>query len=178
MKRVLFPDAYYDSVFHIDYKKLWKEGIRGLLFDIDNTLTIHNERAEKKEAAFFKHLRKIGFRTVLISNNSKKRVEPFANMIKSPFVSRAKKPLSSGYLRAMHMIGTNISNSLFIGDQLYTDIIGANRIGLKNILVRPISPKEAFWIKLKRIFEIPVITMYETRYKKNNLSFKGESCET
>ncbi len=167
MKRVLFPDGYFDSAFHIDYKKLWDKGFRGLMFDIDNTLTVHNERAEKKEAAFFKYLRSIGFKTVVISNNSKKRVEPFANMLKTPFVSRAKKPLSSGYLRAMHMIGTNIKNTLFVGDQLYTDIVGANRIGLKNILVHPISPKEAFWIRIKRVFEKPVIALYEASHKRN-----------
>lgn len=171
MKRVLFPDGYFDSVFDIDYKKLWEKGFRGLMFDIDNTLTVHNERAEKKEAEFFKKLRKIGFRTVVLSNNSKKRVEPFANMIKSPFVSRAKKPLSSGYLRGMHMIGTNVSNTLFVGDQVYTDIVGANRIGLKNILVKPISTKETVWIRMKRIFEIPVLTMYEATHKKNLLLF-------
>ena len=171
MKRVLFPDGYFDSVFDIDYKKLWEKGFRGLMFDIDNTLTVHNERAEKKEAEFFKKLRKIGFRTVVLSNNSKKRVEPFANMIKSPFVSRAKKPLSSGYLRGMHMIGTNVSNTLFVGDQVYTDIVGANRIGLKNILVKPISTKETVWIRMKRIFEIPVLTMYKATHKKNLLLF-------
>ena len=92
-------------------------------------------------------------------------------MLKTPFVSRAKKPLSSGYLRAMHMIGTTVSNTLFVGDQLYTDIMGANRIGLKNILVRPISPQEAFWIRIKRIFEIPVIAMYEATHKRNDLLF-------
>ncbi len=171
MKKLLFPGGYFDSAFSIDYKKLWDKGFRGIMFDIDNTLTVHNERAEKKEADFFKKLRKIGFRTVVLSNNSKKRVEPFANMLKTPFVSRAKKPLSSGYLRGMHMIGTNISNTLFVGDQVYTDIIGANRIGLKNILVRPISSKEAFWIKFKRIFEIPVIAMYEATHKRNDFIF-------
>lgn len=171
MKRVLFPDGYFDSAFDIDYKKLWDKGFRGLMFDIDNTLTVHNERAEKKEAAFFKHLRNIGFKTVVLSNNSKQRVEPFANMIKTPFVSRAKKPLSSGYLRAMHILGTNISNTLFVGDQLYTDIIGANRIGLKNILVRPISSKEAFWIRIKRIFELPVIAMYEASHEMNSFLY-------
>ena len=171
MKRVLFPGGYFDSVFDIDYKMLWERGFRGLLFDVDNTLTIHNERAEKKESDFFKYLRKIGFRTVILSNNSKKRVEPFANLLKTPFVSRAKKPLSSGYLRAMHMIGTNVSNTLFVGDQVYTDIVGANRIGLKNILVKPISSKETMWIRVKRIFEIPVIAMYEASHKRNKLIF-------
>ena len=171
MSKFLFPTEYYDSTYSIDFEHYYSLGYRAVLFDIDNTLTVHNERAEKKEAAFFKYLRDIGFKTVVISNNSKKRVEPFANMLKTPFVSRAKKPLSSGYLRAMHMIGTNIKNTLFIGDQLYTDIVGANRIGLKNILVHPISPKEAFWIRIKRIFEIPVIAMYEASHKKNALLF-------
>ena len=171
MKRVLFPDGYFDSVFNIDYKKLWDKGIRGLMFDVDNTLTVHNERAEKKEAEFFNKLRKIGFRTVILSNNSKARVEPFASMLKTPFVSRAKKPLSSGYLRGMHIMGTSVSNTLFVGDQVYTDIVGANRIGLKNLLVKPISPKETLWIRMKRIFEIPVIAMYEAAHKKNKLLF-------
>lgn len=173
MKRVLFPDGYFDSVFSIDYIKLWEMGYRGLMFDVDNTLTVHNDRARKKEADFFKYLRKIGFKTVVLSNNSKVRVEPFANHLKTPFVSRAKKPLSSGYLRGMNIMGTNVTNTIFIGDQIYTDIVGANRLGIKNILVKPISPKETLWIRMKRIFEKPVLSMYEARYKTNML-FSGD----
>lgn len=173
MKRVLFPDGYFDSVFSIDFKRLWEMGYRGLMFDVDNTLTVHNDRARKKEADFFKYLRKIGFRTVILSNNSKGRVEPFANHLKTPFVSRAKKPLSSGYLRGMNIMGTNVTNTIFIGDQIYTDIVGANRLGIKNILVKPISPKETLWIRMKRIFEKPVLSMYEAKHKINVL-FSGD----
>ena len=170
MRSLLFPDAYCDSAFKIDYKKLWEKGIRGLLFDVDNTLTMHNVKAEKKEAKFFEHLRKIGFKTVVLSNNSERRVAPFANMLKTPYIHRARKPSSKGYRKAMDMIGTDIHNTLFVGDQLYTDIVGANRVGLKNILVRPISSKEAFWIKIKRIFEIPVIAMFEAGHKRNHIA--------
>ncbi len=171
MKHLLFPDAYYDSTFDIDYKALKKMGFLGLLFDIDNTLTIHNVKAEKKEARFFDYLHRLGFRTVVMSNNSKDRVAPFAKMLGTSYISRAQKPLPWGYRKAMEMIETNKDNTLFIGDQLYTDIMGANIAGLKSILVRPISSHEASWIKMKRIIEKPVISLYEVGHKKNNINF-------
>ena len=171
MTNFLYPGAYVDSAFTIDYKKLWEKGFRGLLFDVDNTLTMHNVEAEKREANFFVHLRKLGFKTVILSNNKKERVEPFAKLLKTPFIHRAHKPLSRAYIKAMKMIGTNVNNTLFVGDQLYTDIVGANVVGLKSILVRTISPKEAFWIKLKRIIEVPVIALYKINHKKNDINF-------
>lgn len=171
MTNFLYPGAYVDSAFKIDYEYLWKRGFRGLLFDVDNTLTMHNVDAERREANFFVHLRKLGFKTVILSNNKRERVEPFAKLLKTPFIHRAHKPLSRAYINAMKMIGTNIDNTLFVGDQLYTDIVGANVVGLKSILVRPISSKEAFWIKLKRIIEIPVLAMYKINHKINDINF-------
>ncbi len=171
MKHLLFPNAYYDSTFDIDYKALKNRGYLGLLFDIDNTLTIHNVKAEKKETRFFDYLHRLGFRTVVMSNNSKDRVEPFAKLLGTSYISRAQKPLSWGYRKAMDMIETNADNTIFIGDQLYTDIMGANIAGLKSILVRPISSHEASWIKLKRIIEKPVISLYEMSHKKNYINF-------
>ena len=171
MKHLLFPDAYYDSTFDIDYKALKKRGFLGLLFDIDNTLTIHNVKAEKKEARFCDYLHRLGFRTVVMSNNSKDRVEPFAKLLGTSYISRAQKPLSWAYKKAMDMIETNKDNTLFIGDQLYTDIMGANIAGLKSILVRPISSHESSFIKVKRIIEKPVVSLYELSHKKNHINF-------
>ena len=69
------------------------------------------------------------------------------------------------------MIETNKDNTLFIGDQLYTDIMGANIAGLKSILVRPISSHESSFIKVKRIIEKPVVSLYELSHKKNHINF-------
>ena len=171
MRHILFPDAYYDSTFSIDFKELRSKGYKGLLFDIDNTLTMHNVHAQEKEIKFFEHLRSLGFKTVVMSNNSKERVAPFAKLLNTRYISRAQKPLSWAYNKAMDMIGTSIEDTIFIGDQLYTDIVGANRAGVKSILVAPISSKEAFWIKMKRVIEKPVIAVYEMTHKKNVITF-------
>ncbi|MBS4899684.1 MAG: YqeG family HAD IIIA-type phosphatase [Clostridiales bacterium] len=171
MKHVLFPSAYFDSTFAINFRELRSKGYNGLLFDIDNTLTMHNVRAQEKEVNFFEHLKTLGFKTVLMSNNSKERVEPFARLVNTKYISRAQKPLSWAYNKAMDMIGTSVEDTIFIGDQLYTDIVGANRAGVKSILVHPISSKEAFWIKMKRVIEKPVIAAYEMTHKKNVITF-------
>lgn len=170
MRHILFPTAYFDSIFSIDFVHLRKKGYLGLLFDIDNTIAMHNVHATEKEIKFFEHLKKLGFRTVVISNNNAKRVEPFAKKLKTSYIAKAQKPLSWAYNKAMDMIETTTENTIFIGDQLYTDIVGANRSGVKSILVNPISKREAYWIRLKRGVEMPVIKLYEVFHKKNKLT--------
>ena len=159
-----FPDTTVSSTYAIDYEKLYKEGYRGILFDIDNTLVEHGKEATKQAKRLFSRLKKIGYECCLISNNKKKRVHSFNEKIGVHTVFNAHKPAKKGYFYAMELMNTRPENTIFVGDQLFTDIFGAKRIGLKNFLVKPINEKEEIQIVLKRKLE--KIVLHEYRAKK------------
>jgi len=155
-----YPDEWVGSSYSIDYEVLYEKGYRGILFDIDNTLVPHGEPADEKAINLFKKLKSLGFKCCLISNNKEERVAIFNKDIKADFIFKARKPLSESYLKAMKKLGTNKRNTVFIGDQLFTDVYGAKRIGIYNILVKPINPKEEIQIVLKRYLERIVLHYY------------------
>lgn len=161
MFKKFYPDKYVDSTYEINFKKLYEQGFRGLLFDIDNTLVEHGADADEKAISLFKELKKIGFNVCLISNNKIERVERFNHSIKVKFIHNAHKPSKKNYLKAMELMNTNVSNTVFIGDQLFTDVYGANRVGMKTYLVKPIDPKEEIQIVLKRYLEKIVLYFYK-----------------
>lgn len=167
MFRCFFPDEYLDSAYVVNYKKLYQEGYRGLLFDVDNTLVPHGAPADERAIQLFRELRDIGFSCCLVSNNKKKRVAPFASLVGAEYIELAAKPSRRGYERAMERLGTTPGNTVFIGDQLFTDIWGAKNAGLRNILVKPIHPKEEIQIVLKRYLERIVLHFY-TKEEKNS----------
>lgn len=160
-----YPDERCDSTYHIDFEKLYKEGYRGLLFDIDNTLVEHGADASEQALTLFLQLKNIGFKVCFISNNQSERVTRFNKEIKANFIYNAHKPSKKNYIKAMKMMNTNKTNTIFIGDQLFTDIYGAKRVGMRNILVNPINPKEEIQIVLKRYFEKIVLFFYEKSIK-------------
>ena len=162
-----FPDDYMDSTYDIDFERLYREGYRGLLFDIDNTLVPHGKPADSRAVRLFERLRKIGFKSCFLSNNQRERVESFNDSIGESFIEDAHKPSVVNYNRAMEYLGTDTSNTLFIGDQIFTDIYGAKRAGIRNILVKPIHPKEEIQIVLKRHLEKIVLHFYEKRRGDN-----------
>ena len=160
-----FPDRYVASTYVIDFEKLYEEGYRGLIFDIDNTLVPHGAPADARAIALFDRLKKIGFKCCLISNNQEPRVKMFNEPIQVDYVDNAHKPSTKNYRKAMEIMGTDETNSVFIGDQLFTDVWGAKRTGISNILVKPIHPKEEIQIVLKRYLEKIVLYFY-ARSKK------------
>ncbi len=166
MLESFYPDEYLDSTYEIDYEALYREGYRGLLFDIDNTLVPHGAPADERAIRFFERLRSIGFSSCFVSNNQRPRVEPFALDVGERFVENAHKPSKAGYERAMALLGTDRDNTLFIGDQIFTDIYGAKRAGLRTILVKPIHPKEEIQIVLKRRLEWIVLFFYERKVRR------------
>ena len=162
----LFPRLYKKDIYDIDYRWLYNRGFRAVLFDIDNTLTTHGTRADSSNVAFFKNLRDIGFKTCLISNNKEKRVLPFAKAVNSPYIYKANKPSKRGYIKAMELLEVKDKQTVFIGDQIFTDIWGANSAGVYSILVDPISPKEEIQIVLKRYLERIVLFFYKRALEK------------
>lgn len=161
MWECFFPDSRAASAYVIDYKAYYEKGYRGIIFDIDNTLVEHGKDATQQAKELFERLRKIGFATTLLSNNKKERVDRFNQEIGTNVVWKAGKPGKKGYLQAMEKMHTSKQTTLFVGDQLFTDVWGAKRLGIHNVLVNPIDKKEEIQIVLKRYLERIVLKSYE-----------------
>lgn len=173
-----FPDESVSSTYDIDFQSLYEEGYRGILFDIDNTLVEHGKGASDQALDLFHRLKEMGFQCCLISNNKKQRVSSFNEKIGAHMIFNAHKPRRKGYREAMEMMGTNKKNTLFVGDQLFTDIWGAKRIGIRNILVKPINKNEEIQIVLKRYLEKIILKEYRQKKKdrKNEKNGKNITC--
>ena len=161
MFKCFYPDEIQNSAYEIDYEQLYASGYRGLLFDIDNTLVPHGAPADDRAKALFVRLKRIGFKSCFLSNNQIERVSSFNKEVGETFIEDAHKPSVKNYKKAMELLGTDTSNTIFIGDQLFTDIYGAKRAGIRNILVKPIHPKEEIQIVLKRYLERIVLYFYQ-----------------
>ncbi|MBP3703702.1 MAG: YqeG family HAD IIIA-type phosphatase [Lachnospiraceae bacterium] len=173
-----FPDERVTSTFEIDYEALFQEGYRGIMFDIDNTLVEHGKDANEQVKELFARLKEIGFECCLISNNKKKRVSRFNEEIGVHTVFNAHKPAKKNYYYAMALMGTEPENTLFVGDQLFTDVYGAKRIGVRNYLVKPINEKEEIQIVIKRFFEKFILREYKNkREKKGNRKWTQKEAE-
>lgn len=167
MLKRFYPDEYLDSTYQIDFEKYYEEGYRGVIFDIDNTLVPHGAPADERAVALFERLKAIGFQTVLLSNNKEPRVKMFFDGVTaSHYIYKAGKPGTKNYEKAMALIGTNKQNTFFVGDQIFTDVYGAKRTGIRGILVKPIHPKEEIQIVLKRYLEKVVLYFYKRSLKK------------
>ena len=167
MLETFFPEHYVDSTYEIPFEKFYEEGYRGVIFDIDNTLVMHGAPADERARQLFSKLKELGFECCLLSNNKEPRVKMFNEEIQVHYICNAHKPSTVNYEKAMQMMGTDKGNTLFVGDQLFTDVWGAKRTGITNYLVKPINPKEEIQIVLKRLLEKVVLYFYHRNQKKN-----------
>ncbi len=150
----LKPNEYVTSIYHIDVKALANRGIRGILTDLDNTLVAWNSpQATPKLVAWLSHVKDLGFRVMILSNNETARVRAFAQPLGIPCIAPARKPRTVNFHRALAQLNVSAGETAMIGDQLFTDVLGGNRAGLYTILVQPIHPKEWFGTKVNRIAE-------------------------
>lgn len=160
-----YPKEYVDSTYNIDFEKYYEDGYRSIIFDIDNTLVPHGAPADDRAIALFKRLHAIGYKTMMISNNKEPRVKMFCDAVESPYIYKAGKPKPDNYIKAMELMGTDTNNTLFVGDQIFTDVWGANKSNIYSILVKPINPKEEIQIILKRYLEKIVLAFYFRKIK-------------
>lgn len=167
MFKIFYPYEYVDSVFSIDYNALYNKGYRGIIFDIDNTLVHHGDDSTKEIDELFQTIQNIGFKTFLLSNNNEERVKRFLKNIDSLYICDADKPKINNYLKAVEMMSINKKEALFIGDQIFTDILGANKSGIANILVKFIRINGETKIGKRRQLENVILKFY-----KNNKSFQ------
>ena len=174
MFQKFYPDLYTDSTYRIDFDQLYEDGYRGLIFDIDNTLVTHGAPANEQAKKLFAHLKELGFSCCLLSNNKEPRVKMFNDDVQVYYICDAHKPSVENYERAMKLMHTDRTSTVFIGDQIFTDIFGANRTGIPTILVKKIHWKEEIQIVLKRRLEAIVLLCYRRYRKKHKTQARGK----
>ena len=168
-----YPDIYQKSIYSINYGKLLENGIRCLLFDLDNTCVPYIEnKPDKKLKDHFDKLKDMGFKVIIFSNSHKKRLEPFKKELNVDCSPNCKKPLRGKFIKIMDIYDYKLSEVAIIGDQLVTDIYGGNKVGITTILVNPIG-KDPIWTKFNRIREKNIMQ----KLRDNNLFTKGKYYE-
>lgn len=164
MYNFLLPNEFVTTVFEITPEKLEKLGIRGIITDLDNTL-IEWDRPDATEeiAIWMKQLEDAGLKIIIVSNNNDQRVKRFADPLGIPFISRARKPLGAAYYAAMKQLRLKSNEVVMVGDQLLTDIMGANRLNLYTFLVRPVAESDGFVTRFNRFVERRVFNLLKRK---------------
>ena len=169
MLKKLYPYEYVESVFTIDYKKLHNIGFRGIIFDLDNTLVPHGADSTDEINNLIKKIQDIGFKVCILSDNGKKRIERFlVNINNCQYIDNANKPNPKNFLKAVSDMKLERKETIYIGDQIFTDILGANRSKIPNILVKYIGYYDNEKIGIKRHIEKIILKRYVKSRKYNN----------
>ena len=156
------PDYIFGKTSNITPEFLKNLGIKHLLLDVDNTLTTHgNPEPAQGIEEWIKTMQENGIKLIITSNNYRRRVEPFAKKIGLDFISFSAKPLPIGFIRAMKRLGGTTKNTVVVGDQIFTDIIGAHILGMKAIMTLAILEEDGIGFKIKRKFEKKYIDLYK-----------------
>ena len=163
----LMPYEYVQSVYDIDFLKLKEKGYKGLLFDIDNTLVHHGDDSNPKVDKLFLELNNMGFKCVMVSDNNEERILRFLKNIDALYIAEAGKPGTKSYNKALKMLNMKKEEVVMIGDQIFTDIRGANRAGIASILVHYIVIPGVTKIGKKRVLE-KMILFFHRRSRKYN----------
>jgi len=165
------PDMYQKDIYAIDYKKLKSLGIKCLLFDLDNTIISKNNRKlSRKLKDLIENLKDKGFRVIIFSNAPKAKIRPFKDYLEVDCSANSRKPCIKKFKKILKIFKYEESEVAIIGDQLLTDILGGNKVGIYTILVDPIEVSELIFTKINRFFEKIVIK----RLKKHHLFEKGK----
>lgn len=160
------PDYYVETIRNIDYDLLYDQGIRNLLFDVDNTIIPYKDKVVPEEViSFMRSLEHKGFKICLVSNSTLERIENIGKIMGLPAIGMAKKPSTKGLQRGISLLGGTKEETILIGDQFCTDLLGAKRLGIKMILVEPITEIDLFATKFFRVIEKP----FKRKYTKENM---------
>ena len=161
---LLMPDHVFARITAITPEYLKQNGVTALVLDIDNTLTTHDSPELPADvAAWLDACKAEGIQLAVASNNHEPRVAPFARKIDVKWVSEAAKPLPKGLARAQAQFGVPKAQMALVGDQLFTDILGARLFGIRALLVEPMAPDHKWFIRLKRVPEKPFVALYYKR---------------
>jgi HAD superfamily phosphatase (TIGR01668 family) len=155
MLHKLVPRQQVKTIYEIVLSELWDKGIRGIITDLDNTLVgAKVPLATPELVEWLKHVQETGFKVVIVSNNREARVSKFAEPLGVPFIFAARKPSHTAFRRALDRLGLAPEQAAVLGDQMLTDVLGGNRMGLYTILVQPIALEdEGFFTRINRRVE-------------------------
>ena len=166
------PDMYKKDIYEIDYKKLKSYGIKCLLFDLDNTLVPYNRnKPSRKIKDFIENLKDMGFKVILFSNSSKKRLTPFKNILEIDCSASSRKPFSKKFKKVLIDYKFEQSEVAIIGDQMVSEVFGGNRMGIFTVLVKPINiNNEPIYTKFNRFIERIKVSKLEKKgiFKRGN----------
>ena len=166
---LLIPDVYAQSIYTINYKKLKKNGIKCLLFDLDNTIAPYKVNVpDQKVKELFARLEE-DFKVIIVSNSGKNRLRPFKEKLNVDVAFSSKKPLKTKYKKILSLYKFKIDEVACIGDQLLTDILGANRMGFTSILVNRVAKYEMFPTRVNRFIEKRILN----KLAKKNILVSG-----
>ena len=166
---LLKPNIKIDRVTDITVEILNKYNINALILDVDNTLsTHHGEILTDGLLEWIENMQKSGIFLTVLSNSKEKRVKPFAEKINLNYISLGLKPLPFGYLRAMKKYGLKRKNTAIVGDQIFTDILGGNAVGIKTVLLTPIKLEDGWSFKLRRKLEKVIFKLYKIKNTEDN----------
>ncbi len=166
-RRTLVPDYMFERFDDVSVEFLHSEGIGALLIDIDNTLAPYEvSEPDERIRGWFDALGAAGIRAALVSNNERERVERFNRTLSLPAYHDCKKPSRKKLLTAMKTINAEHGATLFLGDQIFTDVASARRLGVRAAIVPPIKDKKTLFFKFKRMLERPIIRKYKKRSRK------------
>lgn len=160
---LLKPDQIVKSLGTIDLHDLWRTGYKGVVLDLDNTITKWHDNSISREALdFVDAAKETGYKICLVSNAAEKRTKVVAAELGIGFVAPALKPLKKGYTKALREFNLQAYQIIAVGDQIFTDILGGNLMGFYTILVPPISNVEFLGTKIFRLME------FVTGYRRKN----------
>lgn len=152
------PTRAYSTILKVTPEILDEMGVTALILDIDNTMTTHDNPVPIDGLFdWLDNMRSHGIKMMIVSNNHVPRVTPFAELLGLDFIPEGAKPLPTGYKKAAEKLGVPKEKICTIGDQLFTDILGAKTFGIKSILVPPIEPEKTLFFKIKRAAEKPFL---------------------
>ncbi len=158
------PDIYQKSIYTINYENLLNAGIKIILFDLDNTIVpISMNEPTKRLKELFEDIKKMGLKPIIMSNSGKKRVGPFKEGLLVDAACSSLKPLKFKYKKILSLYNVKPSEVAAVGDQILTDVLGANRVGITSILVNQISANDFKCTKLNRALENMILNYYTKR---------------
>lgn len=158
---IIYPKLYCKKVTDITVQYLKDNNIKALMLDVDNTLLDFDLNIIEGLEQWYEELKKENIKCIIVSNSNKlKKVKMISELLEIPYVMFATKPFKRGFKKAQKILDVNYENIGVVGDQIFTDIIGANRLKMFSILVHPIAEKDLWMTKIKRPLEELVIKKY------------------
>ena len=164
IKTYFMPNDYVQSVFQIDIEKLANSGFKGIITDLDNTLVGWDVKTPTKEIQeWFKKANDLGLTITIVSNNNEKRVSGFSKDLDVDFIFKARKPMGRAFKKAIQHMNIKPEETIVIGDQMLTDVLGGNNNGLYTIMVVPVKKTDGFLTKLNRIIERRLLNYFKRK---------------